>query len=212
MLKLNNKNLLILILISLIFTYFMKNICCDLYHNIVFNKKSTISQIENILKTFNFSNKLNILDFGSGKDLLFNNLNKKHNITSLDVKKYSNKTIIYNGHNIPYSDKYFDIGVAMYTLHHIPHQVEMLKELKRTCKYIILIEDSPDKYPIKFLSYLVEKKHFHSFNQESDMIKYVHTDNEWRNIFNQLHLNCLHQNYFQASKYYPVINNIYLLH
>ena len=87
----------------------------------------------------------------------------------------------------------------------------MLKELKRTCKRIILVEDAPDKYPIKFISYLVEMNHFHSFNQKSSMIKYVHTDIEWRNIFRKLNIVCLYQNYFQASKYYPVINNIYLL-
>ena len=112
-----------------------------------------------ILKPFinNIPDNENILDFGSSNGLL-----KKYlkNIKTLDINGplVTDDVEKYDGHNIPYPDNYFHTTIVMFVLHHIPHQVKILDEIKRVTKNnIIVIEDIIDESPnIKLAKFLTK--------------------------------------------------------
>lgn len=117
-----------------------------------------------------------ILDFGGGNCELIQFLKGRNEVTSIDIYKGCKESHIYDGHNIPYPDKSFDIVFCMFVLHHIPHYKNILKEIERVCKKrIIIIEDDPTTNYQKLLS----KFHYLYFHQNMDSIKYMNSPEKW---------------------------------
>ena len=73
-------------------------------------------------------------------------------LTILDIETYTDtinkeRVQIYNGFPIPFSDKYFDVTIAVFTLHHIPHSRAFFKEIIRvTNGRIIIVEETYDNF------------------------------------------------------------------
>ncbi|MEK7605741.1 MAG: methyltransferase domain-containing protein [Patescibacteria group bacterium] len=74
-------------------------------------------------------------------------IEEKPNLAILEIQKhedamYKDKVVIYDGRHFPFKDKQFDAVVCTFVLHHTPHPVELLLEMKRVAKRIILIEET----------------------------------------------------------------------
>jgi len=141
-----------------------------------------ISNIENIKYE-----DLKILDFGSGKNCLTAKKFPNLDITSIDIVDSNDpKYIKYDGNvkKLPFKDKQFDIVISCFVLHHIEEQEDIIKELKRISKYIILYEDDITTAPNKFLFTEISKAHYNFFDQDIELVKYIHTPNKWISMFN----------------------------
>ena len=59
-------------------------------------------------------------------------------------KSICHHPIIYNGRKIPLKDHSIDLVIVAFVLHHVNHQLELLKEIFRVSKkYVLIIEDTP---------------------------------------------------------------------
>lgn len=95
-----------------------------------------------------------VLDFGCGHCCMVSTLKKKNiNVIGIDVRDEGTcyKPELYNGYNIEYKDRTFDVTICNFVLHHIPHYTDILHELKRVTKgYLIITEDTPENSVDKY--------------------------------------------------------------
>jgi ubiquinone/menaquinone biosynthesis C-methylase UbiE len=133
-----------------------------------------------------------ILDIGMGSGYLAKKIQvkKQANITGIDVANLSKvniANIIFDGVRIPCPDADFDIGILAFVLHHAQDQIALIKEAKRTCKKIIILEDNLiSRYGI-FLG----KAHSQAFNllYGANTECTYHSPDEWQMIFKELNFN-----------------------
>ena len=88
---------------------------------------------------------------------------------------------IYNGNKFPYKNNEFDTGLLICVLHHCPLQVTVLQEAMRTCKRLVILEDT---YRNKFEKILVAARD-NVGNFEFYMHKYRSTQ-DWLKLFDKL--------------------------
>ena len=122
--------LFVLLIIYFIYSYF---------------KKSCSNRAMEILAQLNIKPNSKILDIGCGKCCQIADLKKQgYDVYSFDVvnKGECIKPIIFDGKKIPYPNNFFDFAICSFMLHITENQIELLKELKRTAKIIIVIEDT----------------------------------------------------------------------
>lgn len=138
-----------------------------------------------------------ILDIGAGPCSVCFLLKKKgFNPTALDIKNLSmvNEITpeIYDGKNLPYRDKSFDVALLLTVLHHTKNHEEIIKEAQRTAKKIIIIEDVYSNRFIKYLMYFADS----FFNLEfKDHPHSNRTDQAWKELFRQLNIKIIHVEY-----------------
>lgn len=136
-----------------------------------------------------------VLDVGCGNMLVSKYLNKfnKSLPTGLDVINMNLTNLphkIYNGKNIPYPDKSFDVSLLMGVLHHCQNPESLLLETKRATKQkIVLFEDvyfNPlEKIWVKIRDItgnIPEEPHM-NFSLK------FHDTKEWEQIFKRSNLN-----------------------
>lgn len=102
----------------------------------------------NIFNNYFKDKQYNILNLGCGSCCGSKQLEKMgHHVTSLDVVDLGKccRPIIYDGLNIPFPNQSFDIVICSFVLHHTGNWSHLLKEMKRVAKYIIIIENTPEK-------------------------------------------------------------------
>jgi len=117
-----------------------------------------------------------VLDFGSGNCGFARHVGSRNKTTSIDIHKSCEDADVYDGHVLPYPDNSFDVVLAMFVLHHIPHNESIVNELKRVCKNrIILVEDTP----ITWYHRMISRIHYLFFNQSMDTIKHMRSPTEW---------------------------------
>ena len=173
--------ILVIYIISIFFNKYF-----EYYITLIFLIYFLYSDTKNRNKYFNevipyISKGDTILDFGSGNCDLIKFLKKRNNVINIDIYKGCENTLVYDGFNIPYPDKSFDIVFCMFVLHHIPHYKQIIKEIKRVCKKkIIIIEDYPNTNYQKLLS----KLHYLYFHQSMDSIKYMNNPETWCKYLN----------------------------
>lgn len=89
-----------------------------------------------------------IIDVGLGSGAVSWLLKKRgYEVSSVDVE---NKSLykevepkIYDGRKLPFKDKSFDSGLLLCVLHHCgKNQISVLKEAMRTCKRVVILEDT----------------------------------------------------------------------
>lgn len=177
------KYLLIFIFILVILFLCFPNIVESLLRKNHFKSKNDIVKkyiIPNIPKKFG---PIKILDFGSGSGALSLALknNMKCEVVPLDFKdvhEYGNKPILYDGYNIPFKDNQFDVVICIFVLHHIPHQMKIIDELKRvTKKRLLIMEDCNNTFVDKLLTFV------HGYSSYGKCKKCFHSKDEWTKIF-----------------------------
>jgi len=143
----------------------------------------------------------NILDIGTGNGVLFQKLRvENHQVVPLDIKDQSFikevKPVLYDGINIPFRDKHFDVALLITMLHHTAHPQKILSEAKRVAKKIIIIEEIYSNMINKYMTYFVDSL----FNFE--FVGHPHsnkTDEEWKEMFECLGLRLLHSHYSRSA-------------
>jgi 2-polyprenyl-3-methyl-5-hydroxy-6-metoxy-1,4-benzoquinol methylase len=137
-------------LLFVLFIVFTLSIIAYLLYSFYNNKRidMRVSKIVNYLK---FDDK--ILDLGSGDGCTGSKLESfGFQVFPIDVvmknKVHCLKPQIYDGKIIPYPSKYFDVTICAFVLHHVPIQIELLKEIRRVTKrYLLLFEDTQKLNP-----------------------------------------------------------------
>jgi len=130
-----------------------------------------------------------ILDIGMGSGYLAKKIQvEKHvKIIGIDVANFSKvdiTDIVFDGVTIPFPDASFDIGILAFVLHHAQDQISLLKEAKRTCKKLIVLEDNL----ISQFGVFLGRAHSSTFKllYSTDTNCTYHSPEEWQVIFNKL--------------------------
>eukprot|EP00946_MAST-07B_sp_MAST-7B-sp1_P000478 g478.t1 len=130
------------------------------------------------------SSKLSVLDFGGGKGKTAAHL-KRHpsvaSVASIDIAAHPPHVSKYDGHNIPFEDGHFDLAVCLYVFHHIPHTADLVKQLARKAKRVLIFEDLPEESPSPLVARLTFGAHFLLFDQ-SVHTHLHHSKEEWRRL------------------------------
>lgn len=151
-----------------------------------------------------------VLDLGPNTCVMSDLLSSRgYRVEGLDVFNWSVvptvSPVIYDGCRFPFSADRFDCGLVISMLHHTSNSEELIAELRRTCKFIILQEDlvttSQRRIWLSFLDSLVNFEWFgHPRSYRSD--------EQWREVFARAGLQCLSRTYF---RYQGVDFGFYLL-
>ncbi len=146
-----------------------------------------VSYLTNLIGDF-LNKKGKIMDLGCGSGEISKRLlDEGYKVTSVDVvaklKVKGVKEIIYDGKHLPFKDKEFDQVLLITVLHHVPEYTELLKEVARVTKEIIIVEDvyenGWDKLGIWFWDSVLNLEFFgHPHNNRNDQ--------EWKKIFKNL--------------------------
>lgn len=138
-----------------------------------------------------------ILDIGAGPcSVCFLLKRMGYDTTAVDIIDLSMveeiKPDIYDGKNLPYADKSFDVALILTVLHHTENHRDIIREARRTAERIIIIEDVYSNLFNKRLMFFADsllnlefKGHPHSNR----------TDQGWKELFNRLNLNLIHTEY-----------------
>jgi ubiquinone/menaquinone biosynthesis C-methylase UbiE len=149
-----------------------------------------VSVAKNIISFFDLKDNAKILDIGSGKGFLLNDLkllNKSFQIFGLDISQYAinnsindlkKYTIKHDAKDkLPYESNFFDIVLSINTIHNLKKNevINCLKEINR------VVKDEKNCY-IVLDSYLNEKQKeiFESWVLTAEFYGYPH---EWFEVF-----------------------------
>ena len=180
-------------------------------------KQNKSNRVINIFQEhFNSKTYNRVLDLGCGACCNSSILESMgYQVTSLDVVNQSvcKRPELYDGKKIPYGDGSFDIVLCSFVLHHAPNWYDLLNEMKRIGKYIIIIENTPEIS----LDYWFIK--IHAQSEWGNCLECFKTNDEWLEIFRNLNLQIQNTKriprwYFPfADKpyFYPVPSTVYVL-
>lgn len=157
-----------------------------------------------------------ILDVGSGTGLVADCIRRKTgaHVVCLDVIQDMNaneKSILFDGKNIPFRNDTFTMSICCFVLHHTPFQKKLIEEMKRVTKSkIIILEDVTEVATDYFLVFL--HKLYSGFRYKSFHTRF-RNDLNWRRLFSECGL--LIDKVFHLEKTreitYPVSRRGYLL-
>jgi len=156
-------------------------------------------KLEEILPHLRITDK--ILDIGTGNAVLCQKLReKKYRVIPLDIKNLSFtkevKPVLYDGTNIPFKDKYFDVALLITMLHHTPLPEKILSEAKRVAKKIIIIEEIYSNSINRYMTYFIDSLFNFEFSGHPHTNK---TDAGWKEAFDRLELKLLHSHYTNSA-------------
>lgn len=138
-----------------------------------------------------------ILDIGSGYGSVARALRKlDFHVDLVDVADHSISTDvspdIYDGKTLPYENKSYEVALLLTILHHTENPRLIIQEAKRVAKKVVIIEDIywniAQKYLTFFTDSLINAEWFDHPHQN-------HTDNEWKEIFDQMGLQLVDSSY-----------------
>ena len=129
-----------------------------------------------------------IMDLGCGSGELTKKISDLgFQITAVDVvnkvKVAGVEPVIYDGKKLPFGDKEFDQVLLITVLHHVPEYRELLKEVGRVSREVIIVEDVFenwwDRVNIWFWDSLLNLEFFgHPHNNKND--------EGWKRVFREL--------------------------
>ena len=137
-----------------------------------------------------------IIDIGTGSGQFSAVLqDKDYHVTAVDIinKTNTNKIapVLYDGQNLPFQDKSFDISMLITVLHHCPDPEQVFSEAVRvSCKRLFILEDVYNNMIMKRLTWFMDSLmnlefagHPHSNKSEAG----------WENLFKQHNLKIVHK-------------------
>ncbi len=158
--------------------------------------RTLLPRIETPLRAYRCST---VLDLGPNTCVLAEMLAEQgFDVTGLDIADWSLsqhlKPLIYDGVHFPFEDKRFDFGLALSMLHHTTNQAQLLLELRRTCRFILIQEDLLTSWPRNCWLFLLDSL---SNLQLTGHPRSYRRDLEWRTLFNSLRLDILGASYYK---------------
>jgi ubiquinone/menaquinone biosynthesis C-methylase UbiE len=153
-----------------------------------------------------------LLDLGCGSGIVGKKFQDyfKSQLIGIDIQNNLIEKIpfqIFDGKNIPFPEKSFDVVLINYVLHHTLNPAVLLKETKRVAKKIIVYEDLPEG----FLSKLICRIHgitFANFFQKDKNFGNFQKEKEWEKIFQELGLNIIFK---KRVANFPVKKELFIL-
>lgn len=152
-----------------------------------------------------------VLDLGAGPCWVTSLLRKEgFDVTPVDIKDNSIfdqiHPLVYNGIDLPYNDREFDIVLLLTVLHHAKDPISLLKEVKRVSKKVVIIEDiftnRLQKTLIKYLDSIINmefKDHPHNNKNDED----------WKTIFEEMGFTIKDTEYHKIGGF--ITQSVYLL-
>lgn len=116
----------------------------------ILSAKDSVREIKKITSGLKISK---LLDVGSGDGTVLQEIENANITDSLSVAEISDSSIEiikqrelkiiseikqFDGYNIPYPDKAFDISMATYVLEHVEHERLFLREMARVSNYVLI--------------------------------------------------------------------------
>lgn len=118
----------------------------------------------------------------------------------LDVENYSIVDAVlptlYDGYRMPFKDNQFDTSLILFVLHHTPDPVQVLKEVKRVSRKVLILEDIVTSPAHKSLTAALDSLMNLEFYDQPHTNK---SDKEWRDVFEKLGLKLLTQEYMSST-------------
>lgn len=138
------------------------------------------------------SHEAKVLDIGCGNGYLAKLLveNKNARVTCVDVDDFNQTeipTILFDGVNLPFPNKEFDVVILSYVLHHSEFQGELLSEAARVCRGEIIIYEDETIVGGEELFAAAHTKIWNFIADREEKVTY-HPPTEWREIFSQNNL------------------------
>ncbi|MBI3980796.1 methyltransferase domain-containing protein [Candidatus Microgenomates bacterium] len=133
---------------------------------------------------------LKVLDLGSGTGLRAEEIANyyKVKVTLCDIDDFNRTNLplkIFDGKNLPFPDKSFDVVLISFVLHHTDHPVELLKEAKRVAvKNVIIYEDNKKDMASDFFT-MMHGRSYNWFHKIKSSCTF-YSKEEWERIFAKL--------------------------
>lgn len=137
------------------------------------------------------------------------------NVTAIDIvdKGTCESPMLFDGKTIPFPDNSFDIGLCSFVLHHARSYRMLIDELRRTCRRIIVIENTPESDS----EWAYVKKH--SGSDWGTCMECFKTAADWRNTFRTAGLTVVAEERISKWRcpfsdhpfYYPVTCTVFVL-
>ncbi len=158
-----------------------------------------------------------VLDFGCGKFMVAEFIKKKADveIVGLDVidqRLVDLPFVLYDGKNIPFTDKDFDVTYASFVFHHTENIVHLLQECIRvTKKRIVILEDVyENRFELqitKLLDYIGNR--FSSLS--IDIPLNFKKKSEWLDLFKRLGVDGVKSKEIKLYKFRPTRHELFIL-
>lgn len=136
--------------------------------------------------------KAKVLDIGCGNGYLaeFIGKSKKAKVTCVDVDDFNQTeilTILFDGINLPFSDREFDVVILSYVLHHSEFAEELLSEAARVCRGKIIIYEDETMAGAEEIMAAAHGQIWNFLTDQEGEVNY-HSPDQWREMFakNQL--------------------------
>lgn len=158
--------------------------------------KNKISILDNMLKSVTSEKINNILDVGT-ENLIFLqemeenfktpaygiNIDKgycHYDDAFMKLKEYE-KFNVYNGVDILYSDKFFDLLTIYNVLHHVENIAPLIQEICRVCKKYVFIKDVDLTSDVKEMLFIVQHELYESVIERQGK-SYLNRNSTYKNI------------------------------
>ena len=157
-----------------------------------------------------------ILEIGSGSGCNARRMEEMgYKVTAIDIEDKSRckRPRIFDGERIPYGDKTYDIVICTYVLHHTNKQEELLKEMRRVGKEVIIIENTAENKMEEYLTRI------HARSEWGKCEECFRKDEEWEEKFRRIGYEIKYKERISPWYYpfadkpyiYPVTSTAYIL-
>lgn len=153
-----------------------------------------------------------ILDVGCGCGIVgetFKNFFEAE-VTGIDIKDVNISSFpfqIYDGKNIPFPEKSFDVVLINYVLHHAEDPISLLKEAKRVTRDKIVIFEDLLEGIISKLRCKIHGASFNKFFKIKNQTSFK-SEKEWEKIFKEIGLNIILK---KRINNFPVKKELFIL-
>lgn len=138
-----------------------------------------------------------VLDIGCGNGYLAELIarNKNARVICVDVDDFNQTdipTVLFDGVNLPFADRCFDVVILSFVLHHSEFQQELLLEAARVCRGKIIIYEDETMVGAEEIMGAAHQKIWNFFTDQKSKVTY-HSPVQWREIFAKNNLEILEE-------------------
>ncbi|MDD5696787.1 MAG: class I SAM-dependent methyltransferase [Candidatus Pacebacteria bacterium] len=155
-----------------------------------------------------------ILDFGCGSGIVGNKFKQAFDAGLVGVDIVDNRVEnisfeLYNGQDLSFfNNDSFDVVLASYVLHHTENPLELLKELVRVARDVIIVYETPADGIFYRAACRIHGTSFARFFQRNSVKGRFFTTEEWRRIFEEKGLKIVKE---QKVNSFPLKNVLFVL-
>lgn len=164
--------------------------------------------LDDIIESLECGEFKTVLNVGSGDGVLSKKLQMAgYKVTNLEVRKIDGEYILlFDGKNIPFPDRTFDVTICIYVLHHAKYQERLIEEIARVSRGGILIaEDTPKNR----LEMLISKVHaLIAYLRGWSTFCMFRSESEWKGLVEKNEATFVHAKQLKKWWGYPVSHTL----